>query len=268
MGAVLIGEAHQFDLGGTLSAASWLCGNQWDGRLQMEPNDEAVFPSTRWKGVILDVSGGERAVFDIETAKGAASVRPREVPFQRMLDLLDGRILVERAPPLRRLSQGMADDDYSAVAIGPDGRVWVAWISFADGADIIQLRSSPNATDWGPAQSISHPGDYQHLSLVSTEPGTSTAVASAIQDGVLRLFKAEYSVGGEPTGATFTHGPGPDAFPRMAAAQNGEVYLVYRSGSDSNTDTSLRVRREGAWRESVRVASHPANDWEPAVALN
>ncbi len=267
-GSVAVIEAHHFGPDERFDADSWSCSNQWDGKLQMEPRDEAGFPATRWKGVLLEASGGEQTAVRVETSQGDAEFRPDQVPFLEPLGLLDGRLRVERVPSMRRLSESLADDDHPAVAVGPDGRVWIAWIAFADGADTIQLRSSADGQAWEPEVAIAPPGDYRHLALIATEPDAATAVASVISDGAVRLYKIDYAIGGQPSAAEFTHGPGPDTFPRMAAAPNGDVYLVYQSGSQGHTDIALRIRRDGSWSEPMPVTRHPASDWEPAVAVN
>jgi len=267
-GSAEIVAAHHFGPEESFDRSSWGCGNQWDGRLQMEPKDQAAFSPTRWKGVVVDVEGGDAARISIQTAQGEAEFRPSQVRYQEPLERLDGRIRVERVPMARRMSEGTADDDYPAIAIGPDGRVWVAWIAFQDGADTIQLRSSPDGESWDETIELAPAGDYYQVSLISTKPGAVTAVASAIRDGVVLLYQADYELGGTVAGRALTDGPGPDTFPRMAAASNGDVYLVYQSGASGNTDISLMVRHDGRWDAPIKVTEHPANDWEPALALN
>ena len=267
-GPVSVVASHHFGPGETFSESAWTCGNQWDGHLQMEPSDEASFPETRWKGVVVDVEGGDRARVSVETAQGSVSFVAGEVRYHEPLGLLDGRVRVERVMASRRMSESRADDDYPAVAVGPDGRVWVAWIAFEDGADTIQLRSTADGETWDGPVAIAPPGEYYQVALVSTEPGAVTAVASAIRSGQVNLHRVDYAVGGSPSGAALTSGPGPDTFPRMAAAPGGDVYLVYQSGAEGNTDISLMIRREGGWSGPVRITEHPASDWEPSVAVN
>lgn len=260
--------SYHFGAGETFDESAWKCGNQWDGRLQMEPRDQAAFSPTRWKGIVVDVEGGDATAVSIRTAHGDATFRAGEVRYHEPLERLGGRIRIERVPSSQRMSDSLGDDDYPAIAIGPDGRVWVAWIAFENGSDTIRLRSSADGETWADAVTIGPPGEYYQVALVSTEPGAVTAVASAIRSGLVHLYKAEYSLGGEPSGGALTHGPGPDTFPRMAASPDGDVYLVYQSGAKGNTDISLMMRRGGEWSASLKVTEHPANDWEPSVALN
>ena len=267
-GEATIVASHHFGPDESFDESSWQCGNQWDGKLQMEPRDRASFSPARWKGVIVDIVGGGRTLISIKTAQGDARFRAGEVRYQETLKRLDGRIQIERVPASQRMSESLADDDYPAMTIGPDGRVWVAWIAFEAGLDTVRLRSSADGETWDEAVTLASAGDYYQVALVSTRPRAVTAVASTIRDGLVHLYKVEYTVGGEPAGETLTRGPGPDTFPRMAAAPNGDVYLVYQSGASGNTDVSLMVRRGDAWSAPIKVTEHPANDWEPSIAVN
>ena len=195
-GKASIVAAHHFGPDETFDTSSWKCGNQWDGKLQMEPRDQAAFSPTRWKGVVINVDGGDQTRISIETAQGKAEFRAGEVRYQETLKRLDGRIRIERAPASERMSESLADDDYPAMAIGPDGRVWVAWIAFEDGADTVQLRSTADGKTWDEPVTLAPGGDYYQVALISTKAGAVTAVASAIRDGLVHLYKAEYSVGG------------------------------------------------------------------------
>ena len=267
-GSASIVASHHFGPGEAFDESTWSCTNQWDGNLQMEPKDQAAFSPTRWKGVVVDVDGGTATRVAIKTAQGEAAFRADQVRFHEPLELLDRRVRVERVPRAERMSESLADDDYPAIAIGPDGRVWVAWIAFEDGADTIQLRSSADGATWDEAITLAPHGEYYQVALIANRPDAVTAVASRISNGVVHLYKVEYALGGMPSGSQLTHGPGPDTFPRMAAAPNGDVYLAYQSGANGNTDISLMVRKRDTWSVPSKVTEHPANDWEPSIAIN
>ncbi len=267
-GRATIVSSYHFGPGEMVGESSWKCGNQWDGKLQMEPKDAADFPPTRWKGVVIDVEGSDQSRISLKTEQGNAEFRSSEVRYQEALKRLDGRMRIERVPGAVRMSDSLADDDYPAMTVGPDGRVWVAWIAFENGADTVQLRSSSDGKNWDEPVTLTLPGDYYQVALIATKPRAVTAVMSAIRDGRVRLYKTEHSVGGAAVAEPLTSGPGPDTFPRMAAAPNGDVYLVYQSGAKGNTDISLMVRRGDEWSAPIKVTEHPANDWEPSIAVN
>ncbi len=268
-GTVEIVASYHFALDESFEGTSWSCGNQWDGKLQMEPRDAAAFPDTRWKGLVVNVEGSERTVVEIETRQGNTRFRPEQVRFQERLKLLAGRIRVERVPEMRSVSGEQGDDDYPALAIGPDGRKWLAWISFRDGADIIEMRSSTDGIEWIPIEQVTPtPGDYYQVALVSTRPNQVSVVFSAIVDGTVNLYARNYEDGNWSAVSKLTHGTGPDTFPRLAAAPNENVFLVWQSGSAGNTDISMLTRRGQEWSDPVAITRHPASDWEPALAVN
>ncbi len=268
-GSVSIVASYHFGLSESYDPTSWQCGNQWDGKLQMTPQDEANLSPTRWKGVVVDVEGGPQTRVQLETRQGAAGFRPGAVRYLEPLSLLDGRMRVERVPESRLMSESPGDEDYPAMAAGPDGRLWVAWISFQDGLDTIQLRSSPDGKQWSAIETVSPAaGDFYQVALVSSEPNAVTVVWSAIVSGTVSLYSREYAQGSWSSARRLTSGPGPDTFPRLAAAPNGEVFLLWQSGAAGNTDISLMVRRGGRWSAPLKVTENPASDWEPAVAVN
>ena len=82
-GEARIVASHHFGPDESFGESSWQCGNQWDGRLQMEPKDQATFPPTRWKGVIVDVDGGDQTSISIKTAQGDARFRAEKCVTRR-----------------------------------------------------------------------------------------------------------------------------------------------------------------------------------------
>ena len=244
------------------AAISGTAGCRWS------PKDQAAFPPTRWKGVIVDVDGGDQTSISIKTAQADARFRAGEVRYQETLKRLDGRIQIERAPASQRMSESLADDDYPAMTIGPDGRVWVAWIAFEDGMDTVRLRSSADGETWDEAVTLAPAGDYYQVALVSPRPRAVTAVASTIRDGLVHLHEVEIHsrrfAGGR--GADTRAGAG-HVSPHGGGTERRRV-LVYQSGGAGNTDVSLMVRRGDRWSAPIKVTEHPANDWEPSIAVN
>ena len=89
-GTVSIMASHHFGPAEGFDDSGWRCSNQWDGRLQMEPADEAAFSPTRWKGVVADVEGSDETRISVKTAQGDAEFRVGRVRYQETLELLDG----------------------------------------------------------------------------------------------------------------------------------------------------------------------------------
>ena len=268
-GSAKIVAQHHFGPGETYDDGSWKCGNQWDGRLQMEPQYQATFPATRWKGVVVNVTGSRQTRVVIKTGQGNAEFSTGSVRYQETLKLLDGRIRVERVPPMQLVSGERGDDDYPAMTVGPGGRVWVAWISYRDDADVINLRSSADGVQWSAIEQVTpEPGDYYQVALASTRGGEVTVVWSAIVSGVVNLYTRDYAGGSWAGVERLTRGLGPDTFPRLAAGPTGDLFLAWQSGAAGQTDISMKIRRGGIWSSAIRLTENPASDWEPAIAVN
>ncbi len=260
---------RRFAPGETFDETSWKARNQWDGNINLLPQEEAVFPKTRWKGVLLEVEGPGSTVVALHTTQGDAEFRIGPLRHHETLELLDGRIRVTRTPAMQRLSSREADDDFPALAVGPDGRLWAAWTAYESGSEQLLLRWSDDGQTWSDAENLSPArGDYYHVALVSTAPRSVLAVWAATVDGNVDLYSRSFADGSWSAVERLTDAPGPDTFPRLAAAPGGDVYLAWQSSGSRRTDISLRVRRSGRWLDPQKVTEHPASDWEPSVAVN
>ncbi len=268
-GEAEIDAPFHFGAGESYDSTSWKAKNHWEGNFNLTPQEDATWPDTRWKGVVVDFSGGTAGQIAVDTAQGKASFRPASIRFGEPATLLGGRIQVERVPHSQRMGDGSSEDDYPAMTVAPDGRVWVAWVAYQDQKDVIKIRSSADGESWSAIETISDsPGDYYQVALASTANGQVTAVWSAIVNGVVGLHSREYSGGRWGASAKLTNDLGPNTFPRMAAAPNGKLFLVYQSGAAGHTDVSMMVRDAGRWGKAVKITEHPASDWEPSVAVN
>ena len=219
--------------------------------------------------MVVDVEGSGQTRISIKTRRGNAEFRAGSVRYQETVKLLDGRIQVERVPAMQLVSGECGDDDYPAMAVGPGGRVWVAWISYRDDADVINLRSSTDGGEWSAIEQVTpQPGDYYQVALASTKAGEVSVVWSAIVNGAVNLYTRDYAAGSWSGVEHLTNGPGPDTFPRLATGPTGDLFLAWQSGAPGNTDISMKVRRNGSWSATVKVTENPASDWEPSIAVN
>ena len=266
--AAIIGPYH-FGVGETHDESSWAAGNQWDGNINLLPQESAKFPATRWKGVVVDVDGPDSTVVHLRTAQGNARFRVGTARYQRPESLLDGRIRIERSPRAALVDESLEAEDQPAMTTGPDGRVWVAWIASENGSERIRVRSTIGESGWSaPVDVTPEGGDYHQLALISTEPNAILVVWSATVDGAVDLYSRTYRSGGWTEIEQLTSTAGPDVFPRMAAASSSQVYLVWQSVGRARSDISLRLRQNGEWTREQKVTEHPASDWEPSVSVN
>ena len=260
---------HHFAPTDSFEPSSWKADNKMDDDINLLPQESAVFPKTKWKGFLVDVDGPDSTMLTLRTAQGEAEVRTGAVRYMAQAKLLGGRLIVERVPAAAAMAGPETDDDYPAVTVGPDGRVWSAWISYQDGQERVLLRYSDDGESWSAAEALSPAaGDYYQVELLSTAPRTLLAVWSATVNGNVDLFERRFENGAWSAVERITSEPGPDTFPKLAAGADGEVFLAWQSSGKLRTDVSLKVRRNGRWSEAMKVTEHPASDWEPALAVN
>ncbi len=268
-GEARIVAMHHFNFSETFTPTSWKAVNGWDANLNLLPQEQAKFPKARWKGVYIDVTGPDMTTVRLRTAHGEAEFRPADVAYLTTRSLMNGRILVERVPPSQALAGPETNDDYPAMAISPNGRVWIAWSAHAAGLETLRIRSTDDGHSWSsPFDLTPSPGDYYQTALASPADGVLLAVWSATVNGQVDLYARTLRAGQWSAVEQLTRTPGPDTFPKLAAAPNGSVFLVWQSAGREKTDISMRTWTAGRWSAETKVTEHPDSDWEPAIAVN
>ena len=268
-GSVEIVGPYHFAPQESHDGSSWKAGSQWDGNINLLPQEQAVFPKARWKGVVIDVDGPDSSTVQLETAQGDVEFRAGSVRYQEPASLLEGRIRIERSPRAERVTESLADEDQPAMTTGPDGRVWVAWIASENNTERIRVRSSVDGASWSPAQDVTpSAGDYNQVELISTAPNSLLAVWAGTVNGAVDLYARSFRGGGWSEVEQLTRTPGTDIFPRMAATPEGEVFLAWQSPGKRGGNISLMRRKDDQWTREQAVTEHPASDWEPSIAIN
>lgn len=258
---------HHFAHDESFSAKSFAFTNARNGLQNMAPQDEATYAPVNWKGVIVDVDAPAQTSVRITTNQGDISFRPAQVRYTEPLALLDGRVQVHRTPRTTPVGQLDTDEDYPALAVDGAGQPWLGWI--ADDGTGDSLQAAPTTSSGGADKLAGGGGDRYQVALAPLENGGLLAVWSAIAAGQVHLFARERTSGAWGPERQLTSGPGPDTYPRMATATGGAVYLTYQTGGKHNSDIALLVRDPaGEWGKPIAISEHPANDWEPNIAIN
>ena len=141
------------------------------------------------EGIIVQLRGAEPARAKFESEAGTFDFSTDKVPYGAGLPVLDGNGLVERLPVEYQLSEAGKLDDYPAIAIGPDGTRWVAWLSYKSAADQIMLSGG------GKIYELTERGDYHVPALASDGKGTIYAVWPRKDGDVFHLYTSRYHSG-------------------------------------------------------------------------
>jgi len=79
------------------------------------------------------------AKVQVNTKQGDFSFALSELEYRHQRKFLDGSVDVQLATVPMRLTRISTEDDFPSAAVGPDGTVWVAYISFKHGNNTTDL---------------------------------------------------------------------------------------------------------------------------------
>src|SRR5262245_30736803 len=140
-----VGDRAATDWSGGVSARGARIGSVEPWRFD---GDDAMQSGNRWKikthvtrrfgaaalaqrnfsanGVVVLLEGEtEQTSLEVETPRGAFSVRLNEIPFGKNKSGLEGKVVADRVPPYSRITNNPEEQDYPAAAADSKGSVWL-----------------------------------------------------------------------------------------------------------------------------------------------
>lgn len=272
-----------------LDGGSWRCSTH-NIRLFGRRADKPVVAN----GVFLrlaDVNGD--AELDIKTEQGDFTVKLSEIPYGTPVKKLDGRVMVDRVPPVERLTTNRDEQDYPAVAAGANGEVWLAWIEFTHSADHDRLRANmteaPKDFDawkalpggdrlwarryaggqWGEPIALTGAGEDLYRPAVAIDSsGRVWVFWSAQNDGNFDVW-ARVIEGGRPGGTVqISRAAGSDIDPVAAADASGRVWVAWQGWRNGQASIFTATQAGEAFSEPAILASSRGNEWNPAIAAD
>jgi len=233
-----------------------------------------------------------------------------EVPLKNILTgrphkLWNGQGVVRLISTASPVAAAKTEDDFPAAAYGPDGTLWVAYISYTVKEDSRRIEAPPLKVQPQDFRSFFTPGYGDQLwvkyyrtgkwskPIPITPPGQDLArcaiaadkhwvwvVYSAQRNGNFDLYRRsilsrsdgpdeplDWSVSEEER---LTTAPGPDITPVMCTDQAGNVWLACQSwGEDGQARITVIHRDEKGKTHQASVAGKPGeNCWHPAIAAD
>jgi hypothetical protein len=252
-------------------------------------------------GVVLklaDVQPNAGLTVQAGDQKGAAVVPLADVLAGRAKLLWDGKGAVRRVATATPLVTAPTEDDFPAAAYGPDGTLWLAYISYtlkeprrrtplqqiADEPRDFRSYYTPGFGDqlfvkfrrdgrWGEPLALTGPNEDLVRCAVGVEGnGRAWVVYSANRQGNYDLYARPASAkpGSQPgPEQRLTKAPGPDLTPVLCTDQAGHLLLACQSWDEAgHARISLFTCRDGKWAEGPVLPGTRAgsNRWYPAVA--
>ena len=235
------------------------------------------------------------SVVQVETKQGNFSFPLSDLKDGEPLDLLGGRVAVQRtASHTRRLSMQRSDDDYPAITFDRKGTGYLLYQSFTPGLDrderAKRWEAEPKdlsflAKPAGGDQLWLHVRDGLHWTaqpLAVTEAGGDiykSALATA-GDGTLWIFWSQQQKGQfEILARSFAQGklgpvqnlsqsPGNDLAPVATCDAQGRVWLAWQAANAEGRFEirSMNQNSDGQWQAAQILSHSQGNCWQPAIA--
>ena len=229
---------------------------------------------------------------EFQTEQGQFSFSVGDVPFGTGKRLLDGLVQVSRVANVATVLSAPTEDDYPAAAIGPDGKLYVAYVAFTHGdgfrnrPPIVEppkdygYLDAPAGGDqvmllcleddqWRGPLPVTSPGlDVYCTAMAVDGSGAAWVFWSANRQGNWDLFARRMTDGKWSDELRLTSDPGPDSFPVAATDDSGKIWLVWQAWRDDSFDV-LAIRQDGEqFADPVVVVDAPGNQWVPSVAAS
>jgi hypothetical protein len=238
----------------------------------------------------------ESATVTVSTAAGKFDFKLSDLGIGASKLFLDGQVRVEREQDALRLTGSETEDDYPALAKGKDGAVWLAYVSYQPGREIVMERVKAHNFEelepkgngdqvllrrfdgkvWQPPLDVTGEGLRVWRPTVAVDGKGDVWVAWSQQiDGDWEIFYRRYT---PPQGGDagkwsdivrLTRTPGADFHVVAATDAAGTVWLAWQGWRNNNFDIQLAAPVEGhPWNEPRTISRSLANDWTPAIAAD
>ncbi len=212
------------------------------------------------QGLQVKLRGASAARVEFSSGAGSFGFHTADVSYGERVPFLDGNASVERLPLEQKLSDGDSANDQPAVAIGTDGKRWVAWESYRDKADEIRV------SDGSQVFTVSGRGDLHAPAIAADASGGVRVVWPQRESGVFQLQSAEFREGQWSAPRPLTSGPGNNLWPRMASDGAGKMAVVWQGFRGDQSVILVREWSGANWAPERRASEGAGNCWSPAAA--
>ncbi len=227
-----------------------------------------------------------------ETAQGDFSFALRDIALGTTKGFLKGLVRVARMANSATILSAPTEDDYPAAAIGPDGKLYVAYVAFTHGKNYrkrSQLPAPPkdysrlaeptggdqvlllhlDGETWTGPMAVTPPGEDVYRTAIAVDgSGAAWVFWSAAREGNWDLYARRLKSDKWSKPLRLTTDPGPDIFPAATTDRSGNVWVAWQGFRDRNSDI-LALRQDGdRFGKPTVVADAQANLWTPAVAAS
>ena len=212
------------------------------------------------EGLIVRVSEAARVHF--AAGADAFDFAAGDLAFGKPRSVLGGNGSIERLPIEERLSESGPADDYPALAVTPDGKRWVAWLSYQNEADRVMVSGG------GKLHEVAGRGDHHSPAIASDGKGRIVVVWSQNDQPVFHLYERTFDGASWSAARRLTNAGGNNLWPRLASDGQGRVGLVWQGFRKNQAVILAREYSNGEWSPERQVSEGEGNCWAPAAAFD
>ena len=166
------------------------------------------------------------------------------------------------------VSPGAGDYLKTALAIQPDGRVWVAWAAQVGGNFDLYGRSWRDGR-WDPTERLTaDPQPDFHHRLVSDANGRLFLVWQSFRTGDSNIYLKTYDSGSWSAAIPVTAHEANDWEPDAALDAHGRLHIVYDTYRHGDYDIYLRVLEDGRLSREYPIADSPSFEARASLAID
>jgi hypothetical protein len=297
-----------FDKDRFIKAENWEASSHHPFRLPPRRPDLAKSEKVATVGVVVHLTTvGPRA--ELTIVPHTVELMKEVVPLKDVLagkphTFWGGNAVVRRVTATATVNEVGTEDDFPAAAHGPDGTLWLAYISYRlrdpsrqieqhplakqpadfkayvtpDSADQVYVRYYRDKRWSEPIAFTGPKEDLVRCAVAVEADGTVWVAYSARRDGRTDVYARPLRVQFDPFGAPkgvpkpgaeerLTSDGASNLTPVLATGQAGEVHLAYqRWEKDGKASIGQMVCRKGKWEAAPALAEKDANAWSPSLA--
>jgi len=227
-----------------------------------------------------------------KTANGDFNFALKQVPMGGQKGFLKGKVVVTHAATSTTILSAPTEDDQPSAALGPDGKLYVAYIAFTHGKDFrrrTRIEKMPDdfsdleqpvggdqvmlmvldGEKWiGPMPLTPTGQDVYRTALAVDGHGRAWVFWSANVKGNWDIY-ARFLEGDRlsPT-LRLTTTPGPDTFPAATTDSQGRAWVTWQGFRKNDANISA-ARQEGkVFGKPMTVSAETGNEWAPSIAAS
>lgn len=223
-----------------------------------DPNIPRLIP----QGLIVKVRGGDNTSVRFEAEAGPFAFRSGDVLYHRAWPALGGNARIERMPLEEKLSDAVMADDYPAVAVNTAGQRFAAWLAFDKEGDWVIVHDGRQAVR------VTDIGDHHSPSIAVDPQGWIHVVYSVREGSAWQVYMTTRAGDRWTTSRRMSAGNGSHIWPRLIAAADGRMALVWQALVDGRSQIMVRRFDKRRWGAEEPVSGAVGNAWAPAAAFD